>query len=134
MVRVLFKNGLIFDGRSPDLLADCAVAVEGGVITAVMPNPPEGSFDQVVDLKGRTLMPGLIDAHYHAYAVETDFVKLEAMPRTYLGHRGAHLLNQSLMRGFTTVRDVGGADHGLWRVDPRGVCRRTSALLLRARF
>ena len=120
MTRLLFKNGLIFDGRGPDLLADHAVVVEAGVIAQITPDKPDGAFDRVVDLNGATLIPGLIDAHFHAYAVETDFVKLEAMPRTYLGHRGGHLLNQSLKRGFTTVRDVGGADHGLWRAIEEG--------------
>ncbi len=120
MVRVLFTNGLVFDGHSPDLLADHAVVVQAGVITEVTPDPPQGPFDRIVDLKGRTLMPGLIDAHYHAYAVDADFVRLEAMPATYLGHRGAKLLTESLSRGFTTVRDVGGADHGLWRAIEEG--------------
>ena len=120
MVRVLFKNSLIFDGHSPDLLADRSIVVVDGVIAEVSATPSDGPYDQVVDLKGRTLLPGLIDAHFHAYAVETDFVKLEAMPQTYLGQRGGHLLNQSLLRGFTTVRDVGGADHGLWRAIEEG--------------
>lgn len=101
-------------------MADHAVVVEAGVITQITPDPPQGPFDRIVDLKGRTLMPGLIDAHYHAYAVDADFVRLEAMPATYLGHRGAKLLAESLSRGFTTVRDVGGADHGLWRAIEEG--------------
>jgi imidazolonepropionase-like amidohydrolase len=120
MARLLFKNGLIFDGHSPDLLADHAVVVEAGMIAEVAAEAPEGRFDQVVDLKGRTLMPGLIDAHFHAYAVDADFARLEAMPASYLGHRGARLLTESLQRGFTTVRDVGGADHGLWRAIEEG--------------
>lgn len=120
MVRTLFRNGLIFDGSSPDLLADRSVVVQAGVITEITPDRPEGPFDRVVDLAGAVLMPGLIDAHFHAYAVDADFVRLEAMPPTYLGHRGARLLNDALRRGFTTVRDVGGADHGLWRAVEEG--------------
>jgi imidazolonepropionase-like amidohydrolase len=60
-------------------------------------------------------MPGLIDAHFHAYAVEVDFLKLESYSATYLSQRGRHPLTHSLRRGFTTVRDVGGADYGPWR-------------------
>ena len=119
MDRSLFTNGLIFDGRNPDLLADHDVVVEDGVIVEISP-AASGPFSAIVDLKGATLMPGLIDAHFHAYAVEVDFLKLESYPATYLSQRGRHLLTRSLRRGFTTVRDVGGADYGLWRAVEEG--------------
>jgi imidazolonepropionase-like amidohydrolase len=117
--RSLFTNGLIFDGRSPDLLADHDVVVEDGVIVEIS-RAASGPFGSIVDLKGATLMPGLIDAHFHAYAVEVDFLKLESYPPTYLAHRGRYLLERSLRRGFTSVRDVGGADYGLWRAVEEG--------------
>ena len=117
--RVVFTNGLIFDGRSPDLLADHAVVVEDGLITEISTTAP-GPSESIVDLKGATLIPGLIDAHFHAYAAEIDFLKLESYPPTYLSHRGGHLLTRALRRGFTTVRDVGGADYGLWRAIEEG--------------
>ena len=120
MTRTLFKDGLIFDGRGPNLIADQSILVEDGVVNAVSATASDGPFDRVIDLKGQTLLPGLIDAHFHAYAVEADFARLEAMPATYLGHRGGALLTQTLKRGFTTVRDVGGADHGLWRAIEEG--------------
>lgn len=120
MSRLLFINGLIFDGRGPDLIADHTILVENGLVQAVSSTPPDGTIDQVIDLKGQTLLPGLIDAHFHAYAVDTDFVRLEAMPPTYLSHRGGALMTQALRRGFTTVRDVGGADYGLWRAIEEG--------------
>jgi len=116
----LFKAGLIFDGLSPELIADRSILVDGGVISSVSETTPDGPFDQVIDLKGQTLLPGFIDAHFHAYAVDTDFVRLEAMPATYLSHRGAALMTATLRRGFTTVRDVGGADYGLWRAIEEG--------------
>ena len=119
MSRSLFTNGLIFDGRSPDLVADHNVVVEGGLITEIS-TTASGPFGSIVDLEGATLMPGLIDAHFHAYAVEVDFLKLQSYPPTYLSQRGGHLLTSSLRRGFTTVRDVGGADYGLWRAVEEG--------------
>ena len=119
MSRFLFTNGLIFDGRSPDLLADHDVVVQDGIIAQISP-AASGPFDSIIDLKGATLMPGLIDAHFHAYAVEVDFLKLESYSATYLSQRGRHLLTNSLRRGFTTVRDVGGADYGLWRAVEEG--------------
>jgi len=58
-------------------------------------------------------MPGLIDAHFHAMAAEPDFVKMEDLPRSFLHQHARHLLEAALLRGFTTVRDAGGADYGL---------------------
>jgi cytosine/adenosine deaminase-related metal-dependent hydrolase len=98
MSRFLFTNGLIFDGRSPDLLADHDVVVEGGIIAQISP-AASGPFDSIVDLEGATLMPGLIDAHFHAYAVEVDFLKLESYSATYLSQRGRHLLTHSEAAG-----------------------------------
>jgi imidazolonepropionase-like amidohydrolase len=120
MIRKLFENALIFDGTRPELLADHYVAVENDLIVAVSRERPEGAFDEVVDLKGAVLLPGFIDAHFHAYAVELDFTKLEAFPATYVAQRGRHLMEDALRRGFTTVRDVGGADYGLWRAIEEG--------------
>lgn len=120
MKRKLFKNGLIFDGLQPRLLADQFVVVEDDLITAITSASPDGPFDEIIDLKGDTLLPGFIDAHFHAYAVDLDFVRLEALPATYLAQRGRHLMEDALCRGFTTVRDVGGADYGLWRAIEEG--------------
>ena len=120
MKRTLFKNGLIFDGSHPEIAADRFVVVEDDLIAGVSDALPDGPFDAVVDLKGDTMLPGLIDAHFHAYIVDLDFARLEAMPATYVAHRGRHLMEQALRRGFTTVRDVGGADYGLWRAIEEG--------------
>jgi predicted amidohydrolase YtcJ len=46
-----------------------------------------GPFGSIVDLEGATLMPGVIDAHFHTYAVEVDFLRLESYPLTYLSRR-----------------------------------------------
>ncbi len=120
MTRTLFENALIFDGVRSDLLADFFVAVENDVIQSVTEEQPEGDFDQVIDLKGAVMLPGFIDAHFHAYAVEIDLAKLEYYPATYVAQRSRHLMEQALRRGFTTVRDVGGADYGLWRAIEEG--------------
>jgi len=119
-MRRLFRNGLLFDGSQPRLQADLFVAVEGDRISLVSDGLPDGPFDEVVDLRGMTMLPGLIDAHFHAYAAELDFGKLESLPATYVSQRGGHLMSAALRRGFTTVRDVGGADYGLWRAIEEG--------------
>ena len=97
---IAFPNIRIFDGESADL-ASGTVVVDGGTITAVgAAAVPNGA--QVVDGGGRTLMPGLIDAHIHA--------------RTGPLACSAGCLD----RGFTSVRDTGGADYGLHLAIERG--------------
>src|SRR6202043_2953799 len=72
---------------------------------------PVDPDSDVVDCKGRVLMPGLIDAHVHVYASRIELPT--TWPGTYLAHYAARFLAASLDRGFTTVRDTGGADVGL---------------------
>ncbi|MDE2463054.1 MAG: amidohydrolase family protein [Alphaproteobacteria bacterium] len=120
MTRKLFTNALIFDGVNSNLLADHFVAIENDIIQSVSSQRPDGRFDQVIDLKGAVMLPGFIDAHFHASAVEIDLAKLETYPTTYVAQRSRHLMEQALRRGFTTVRDVGGADYGLWRAIEEG--------------
>ena len=116
-----FSNAHIFDGETPDLKTDCYVEVSDNKITYIGKEKPDSRCDQAFDLKGSTIMPGLIDAHFHAYASDADFSKLEALPKSYMAHQGAKLLRGALERGFTSVRDVGGADYGLWRATEEGL-------------
>lgn len=111
---VLFRNARIFDGDSEKLREGHDVLVEGDVIRRIAPaapTPPDPA--DVVDCKGRVLMPGLIDAHVHVYAAGLNFTRIAQTPFTYLAHFAARFMRASLDRGFTTLRDVGGADVGL---------------------
>ena len=110
---ILFENCRLFDGLGDALREDCHVLVEGERIKEVSDRPIKAAGAEVIDLNGRTLMPGLIDAHFHAMAADPDFTRLEAMPRSFLHQHARRLLEAALRRGFTTVRDAGGADHGL---------------------
>jgi imidazolonepropionase-like amidohydrolase len=112
MTTVLFHDARIFDGVAAEPREGCHVLVEDERIREVSSRPIDFAADRVLDLKGKTLMPGLIDAHYHCIAVEPDFAKVEAMPRSLLAQHARGLLEATLMRGFTTVRDAGGADYG----------------------
>jgi imidazolonepropionase-like amidohydrolase len=105
-------NALIFDGTSPDLTEGC-VRVAGGVITEVGGRPAEA--DLLIDARGRTVIPGLIDAHFHAYGAHLSSLEIEAGSMSYLALAGARRLAAALGRGFTTVRDVAGGDAGLAR-------------------
>jgi imidazolonepropionase-like amidohydrolase len=110
---ILFQNCRLFDGLGDALREDCHVLVEGARVKEVADRPIKAKGADVIDLKGRTLMPGLIDAHFHAMAADPDFSKLESMPRSLLHQHARVLLEATLQRGFTTVRDAGGADYGL---------------------
>ena len=95
--------------------------VVNGRFAAISRERPDHSDAELVDLKGKVMMPGLIDCHFHAYACKVDLTELESLPDSYLAHRGRELLENALRRGFTTVRDAGGADYGLWRAIEEGV-------------
>lgn len=120
MPRKLLRNLRIFDGVHPDLIEGASILIEGDRIAAIHGVDDAPSADETVDLEGRCVIPGLIDAHFHAYASDIDFVKLEKLPPTYLAQRARHLMEDALGRGFTTVRDVGGGDYGLWRAIEEG--------------
>jgi len=102
------ENGLVFDGESPDL-RDETIEMAGGVITDERVREP----DRVINALGSVVVPGLIDAHFHAYGVSLDGVAIETSPLSYLALKGAQRLRRALARGFTTVRDVAGGDAGL---------------------
>ena len=110
----LFRNCRVFDGEGDTLRDGLEVLVEAGRIKEVADRPitpPAGA--RVIDGGGRTLMPGLIDAHIHAYGVDADLGRLDRLPRSLQALRAAKRLEDSLRRGFTSVRDAGGGDWGL---------------------
>jgi imidazolonepropionase-like amidohydrolase len=113
MARYLFRNARILDTERGDYLADGSVLVEGERILEVGGADVHTSDTQSFDLAGMTLLPGLIDAHVHATAVTADLAGLAEWSPAYVTARAARVLASMLRRGFTTVRDVGGADYGL---------------------
>ncbi|RVU15309.1 metal-dependent hydrolase family protein [Methylobacterium oryzihabitans] len=113
MSTILFQNAALLDGTAEGALADHHVLVEGGLIREVSDRPIRAASARVVDLAGRTLMPGLIDCHVHVIASIPDLGRNAELPNTLVALRSAKIMREMLMRGFTTVRDLGGADHGL---------------------
>jgi imidazolonepropionase-like amidohydrolase len=104
-------NARVFDGVSEEL-TDGPVHVVDGRITEVGPGA-SATADRVIDARGGTVLPGLIDAHFHAYGIGLDLLGIEARSLSYVALAGARRLARALARGFTTVRDVAGGDAGL---------------------
>lgn len=105
-------NARIVDGTAPEPTEPMTVVLEGDRIKEVSHRAlPRGSA-QVIDLHGQVLMPGLIDCHVHIVAVVASLGQNATLPDSLVMARSIRLQHDMLMRGFTTVRDVGGADHG----------------------
>lgn len=121
----LFENVRIFDGKSTSLSAPSNVLVRGNKIETISTQPI--AVDRRADTRiiaggGRTLMPGLIDAHWHAMLIRVT-------PAQSFGDVGyvnlvaAAEATDTLMRGFTTVRDVGGPVFGLKAAIDEGIVK-----------
>lgn len=104
-------NALIFDGESENLKLG-NITIKDGLIEAIG-DQEAGPGDVTIDAGGRTVIPGLIDAHFHAYASDIDGAVTAASPLSYVALMAATRLSAALRRGFTTVRDVAGGDPGL---------------------
>jgi len=117
---LLFSNAQVLDVVAGTYLPDRYVMVRNGRIAEIGAVRPV--FDgPEFDLKGRVLMPGLCDAHVHVTAISADFATLTRTPPSYITAKAAHILRGMLRRGFTTVRDAGGADFGLAKAIEEGV-------------
>jgi imidazolonepropionase-like amidohydrolase len=120
----LFENVRIFDGKTDALSASMNVLVRGNTIEKISkdPIPIEGSpAAKIIAGGGRTLMPGLIDAHWHTMLVRPTPATLLAADVGYLNLMAGDEATDTLMRGFTTVRDVGGPSFGLKRAIDEGI-------------
>lgn len=113
MAQTLFRNLELLDPEQDDLRGGHEVLVEGDLIKEVSGKPIRADNATVVDCGGRTLMPGLIDAHVHVCLSEVYIRQLENIPLTLMTARAVDLMRSMLNRGFTTVRDTGGADWGI---------------------
>jgi imidazolonepropionase-like amidohydrolase len=120
----LFQNVRIFDGRSAALSAPSNVLVRGNTIARISAIPITFGTNaevRIIAANGRVLMPGLIDAHWHAFMTATPQMVLMTADPNYLQLLAARQAEATLMRGFTTVRDLGGPVFGLKRAVDEGV-------------
>ncbi|CAM5762065.1 amidohydrolase [Labrys miyagiensis] len=110
MTSYIFENARILDGTHEDGVQDRFVRVSGTTIDEVSDKPIKDTNARVIDLRGRTLMPGLIDCHVHINAAaHHEPSDNAALPNETILYHSVRLMKEMLNRGFTTVRDLGGA-------------------------
>jgi imidazolonepropionase-like amidohydrolase len=119
MPSFLFRNAnVVLDGE-PDLQRSLTVLVKDDRIAAVTRAPLDAGGAEIIDVAGKTLMPGLIDAHAHITGLSLS-PRNTAYPAAELLKAAATYLRNSLLAGFTTVREAGGADYTIARLLKEG--------------
>jgi imidazolonepropionase-like amidohydrolase len=123
MAAIIFANGALLDGTRSERREGHHVLVDGDRIQEVSDRPITRADAETIDLAGQTLMPGLIDAHVHVIAVDAALARLAEQPLTLVTLQAGRVLEGMLARGFTSVRDAGGADGGLAEAVAQGLVR-----------
>jgi imidazolonepropionase-like amidohydrolase len=119
---IAFSNLRLFDGKSDALIEGLRVVVEGRTIKSVeSAETPLAPDARVVDCGGRVLMPGLIDAHWHAMMASLPISVLLTADVGYITLVAADEARKTLMRGFTSVRDMAGPTFSLKRAIDNGL-------------
>jgi imidazolonepropionase-like amidohydrolase len=122
MTRLVVRNARLFDSHAGVLRPGTTIVVEGDRVAAVTREPiAVDDAARVIDAGGRAVLPGLIDAHVHVAATSHDLAGLALQPASLIAAQSSQLLRAMLRRGFTTVRDAGGADHGLREAVAQGL-------------
>jgi len=112
-VITILENANVVDVENGSILADQNIVLENGFIRELNEANPSHSDANRIDLEGSYVIPGLIDAHVHVTAYTANLGELPRQSPMYVAARAAKVLDGMLSRGFTTVRDVGGAEFGL---------------------
>lgn len=123
MAPVIFENARLFDGLNAQCQEGMSVSVIDRKIADVSRARIDGSDARRIDVGGRTLMPGLIDLHIHAYASSVNDLHVEQAGAAYNTAHAARMLGHALDCGFTTVRDIGGGDWSLGTAISDGLIR-----------
>ncbi len=118
---LLFINANLVDGNAEHPLKNHQLLIRDGRIAAVSSGVIDAPDAIVIDLAGKTLMPELIDCHVHVVSSSANLGANALLPDSLVAARAAKLMNEMLLRGFTTVRDVGGADYGLKQAQEEGL-------------
>ncbi|KAA8670086.1 metal-dependent hydrolase family protein [Vibrio gigantis] len=110
-MKKLITNANVFNGVDNNLIENVSLLIEDNLITQIGEIDPTLA-DEIIDARGGTVMPGLIDAHVHI-TLSAPFNVIDTMTREEVAIRSAKISEEMLMRGFTTIRDVAGNTLGL---------------------
>ncbi len=119
--RQVLRNARPFDSASGWVGPLSQIVIEGERIAAITTEPLQVDDAQVIDVGGRVVLPGLIDAHVHVVAASHDLTALGLQPPSLVTAQASAIMRGMLHRGFTTVRDAAGADFGLQEAQSRGL-------------
>ncbi|OHX66700.1 metal-dependent hydrolase family protein [Flammeovirga pacifica] len=118
--KIVIKNVNVFDGKNEKLNKGVDVLVEGNMIQKIAANINVDSCE-IIDGHGQTLIPGLTDSHTHIMWNDDIEYLVYGAPEAYSGVLASVNAREMLMRGFTTVRDLGGPSFGLKQLIDKGV-------------
>jgi imidazolonepropionase-like amidohydrolase len=119
--KTLITGVHIFDGISKKRLMNANLLIEGNLVKKISTDKMVAEGATIIDGKGRTLMPGLIDMHWHSAYSSIPMSKGLTSDHAYHLLIGAKANEKTLLRGFTTVRDVGGNVFSLARLTDSGL-------------
>jgi imidazolonepropionase-like amidohydrolase len=121
MSQLLIRCGRVFDGERLRPEPDLCIEVRDGRIASIGPARNDQPEIETLDARACTVLPGLIDAHFHAVSASLDVAAIDRMHPSHRALGARDHLEAALLRGFTTVRDAGGADIGLVRATAEGL-------------
>ena len=113
MSQIVLENCTLLDFESGAMRADVNILIDGERIAEIDETRLGAKDARRIDMAGRTVMPGLMDAHVHVTATMMDLKKNAEEPMSLTTARSGPIMKAMLARGFTTVRDAGGADWGI---------------------
>ena len=119
MPDILFKNANLVLAGFASLQPNRDVLVKDNVIHSVSSEPIEPGDAMIIDVAGKTLMPGLIDAHAHITGLNLSPRNI-SYPPSEIALASSNYLRNSLMDGFTSIREAGGADHSIAQLLAKG--------------
>jgi imidazolonepropionase-like amidohydrolase len=121
MSLIALQHCRVFDGSSAEILEDATVIIEDNRIREVSGSSNASQSAEKINLNGAFLMPGLIDAHVHVCAAQVNLSSNDEVPPTMRALFASKTMGASLQRGFTSLRDAGGADWVLARASETGL-------------